>query len=147
MCKGCSDVMVRFCQLECLWFPSTVHYHNLLVALPLFCMKSLVQMTKYLLSQPGGGDLFLLSEWMSQDPLENYFGQQRAWGGRCDNPTIKECLQNAVAVLVCQRFYGFWLEVSKYTFMGESVFGSLYWCHGFACYTTEACCYSKSSIS
>ena len=42
--------------------------------------------------------LFLLSERLSQDPIENYFGMQRARGGRSDNPSIKECLQNAVAI-------------------------------------------------
>ena len=63
-----------------------------------FAVKSFVEMTRHLLSQPGGGSLFFLSERISQDPLENYFGQQRARGGRCDNPTIKECLQNAVAI-------------------------------------------------
>ena len=55
-------------------------------------------MTQYLLSQPGSNDLFLLSERISQDPFENYFGKQRARGGRCDNPTIQECLKSAVAI-------------------------------------------------
>ena len=55
-------------------------------------------MTKYLLSQPGSEGLFLLSERISQDPLENYFGKQRARGGRCDNPTIQECMKKAVAI-------------------------------------------------
>ena len=55
-------------------------------------------MTKYLLSQPNSDGLFLLSERVSQDPLENYFGKQRARGGRCDNPTVKECIKNAVAI-------------------------------------------------
>lgn len=55
-------------------------------------------MTRYLLSQSESGNLFFLSERICQDPLENYFGQQRLRGGRCDNPTIKEALQNAVAV-------------------------------------------------
>ena len=30
--------------------------------------------------------------YSSQDPLENYFGQQRAQGGRNDNPTIQQCV-------------------------------------------------------
>ena len=55
-------------------------------------------MTKYLLSQRGGDELFLLSERFSQDPLENYFGKQRARGRRSDNPSFKECLQNANAI-------------------------------------------------
>ena len=55
-------------------------------------------MTRYLLSQPGGEELFLLSERFTQDPLENYFGMQRARGARCDNPSLKDCLKNAVAI-------------------------------------------------
>ena len=55
-------------------------------------------MTKYLLSQPNSDGLFLLSERVSQDPLENYFGKQRARGCICDNPTVKECIKNAVAI-------------------------------------------------
>ena len=55
-------------------------------------------MTKYLLSQPGSEGLFLLSEHVSQDPLENYFREQHARGGRCDNPTVQDALKNAVAI-------------------------------------------------
>ena len=55
-------------------------------------------MTKYLFSQPGSEGLFLLSEHVSQDPLENYFGKQRARGGRCDNPTEQDALKNAVGI-------------------------------------------------
>ena len=61
-------------------------------------MNSFVEMTRYLLSQPDSKDLFLLSERVSQDPLENYFGKQRARGGRCDNPSMKECIQNSIAI-------------------------------------------------
>ena len=64
----------------------------------IFTVKSFVAMTKELLSQPGSEDLFLLSERFSQDPLENYFGKQRTRGSRNDNPSFKECLQNAVAI-------------------------------------------------
>ena len=55
-------------------------------------------MTKYLLSKPGIEGLFLLSKRISQDPLENHFGKQRARGRRCDNPTVEDCLQNAVVI-------------------------------------------------
>ena len=61
-------------------------------------MNSFVEMTRYLLLQPDSEGLFLLSERVSQDPLENYFGKQRARGGRCDNPSIKECIQNSIAI-------------------------------------------------
>ena len=61
-------------------------------------MKSFVEMTRYLLSWPGRENIFFLSERITQDPLQNYFGMQRASGRRCDNPSLKECLQNAVAI-------------------------------------------------
>ena len=55
-------------------------------------------MARMLLSQEDGHDLYLLSEKVSQDPLENYFGKQRSRGRRSDNPTVKEAIQNAVAI-------------------------------------------------
>lgn len=61
-------------------------------------MRSFVELTRYLLTRPGNETLALLSERLSQDPLENYFGMQRARGRRCDNPTLQESLQNAVAI-------------------------------------------------
>ncbi len=45
---------------------------------------------KYLLPEEES-ELFLLSEKISQDPVENYFGKQRARGGRNENPTLKQC--------------------------------------------------------
>ena len=38
------------------------------------------------------------SEKISQDPLENYFGQQRARGGRNEHPTVQQCLDNVGAL-------------------------------------------------
>lgn len=55
-------------------------------------------MARYLLSQKPG--LYLLSERFNQDPLESFFGQQRARGGRSDNPNVKTFLQNAQAIRV-----------------------------------------------
>ena len=60
-------------------------------------MKSFVEMTCYLLSGPSRENLFFVSERITH-PLENYFGMQRARGRRCDNPSLKECLQNVVAI-------------------------------------------------
>jgi len=60
-------------------------------------VKSFVEMTRFIL-RPGVERLSLLSEHISQDHLGNYFGKQHARGGRCDNPTLKESLQNAVAI-------------------------------------------------
>lgn len=65
-----------------------------------FVVNSFVEMTKYLLSTHD--DLFLLSERFSQDPIENYFGKQRARGGRNEHPNMQQCLKNAT-VLRMQR--------------------------------------------
>ena len=59
-------------------------------------VRSFVEMTKILLSQDGS--FYLLSERFSQDPLENYFRQQRIRGRRSDNPSVKEVVQNAMAI-------------------------------------------------
>ena len=63
---------------------------------------SFVEMARYLLPCESEIDkqLFLLSERISQDPLENYFGQQRARGGRNENPNLQQCLHNAAAIRV-----------------------------------------------
>ncbi len=53
-------------------------------------IMSFVEMAKYLLSQ--GDGLYVLSERFSQYPIENYFGQQRARGGRNENPTLQQCI-------------------------------------------------------
>ena len=68
---------------------------------PKIAVKSFVEMTRYLL-QPGKEKLSLLSERIAQDPLENSFGKQRAHGGRCDNPTLHEAVQNAVSICTQQ---------------------------------------------
>ncbi len=60
-------------------------------------------MARYLLSQ-GHDGLYVLSERISQDPLENYFGQQRARGGRNENPSIQQCIHNAAALRVQKSF-------------------------------------------
>ena len=62
-------------------------------------VKSFVEITKFLLQDPSQ-KLYFLSERLSQDPLENYFGQQRARGGRNENPSLHQCVHNAAAVRV-----------------------------------------------
>ena len=62
-----------------------------------FTVKSFIEMTKYLLPEEES-DLFLLSEKVSQDPIENYFGRQRARGGRNENPILQKCVHNAAAL-------------------------------------------------
>ena len=68
-------------------------------------VKSFVEIVRYLLPVTPLEDssavrLYLLSERFSQDPLENYFGQQRARGGRNENPTLQQCVQHAGALRV-----------------------------------------------
>ena len=55
-------------------------------------------MAKFLLSQKEG--LFLLSERLNQDPLESFFGKQRARGGQSDNPNVRSFLYNTQAIRV-----------------------------------------------
>lgn len=59
-------------------------------------------MTRFLLQkgERNGPHLYFLSERISQDPLENYFGNQRARGGRNEHPTVQQCLYNAAALRV-----------------------------------------------
>ena len=61
-----------------------------------------MELARYLLALPEvqAGAQYLLSERMSQDPLENYFGQQRAHGGRCQNPTVQSCVTAAQSLRV-----------------------------------------------
>ena len=61
-------------------------------------MKSFVELTKFLLTKHP--KLELLSERLSQDPLENYFGKQRQRGGRNEHPNIHQCLENAAALRI-----------------------------------------------
>ena len=65
-------------------------------------MKSFVEMAKFLLTS--SEKVFFLSERLSQDPLENYFGQQRARGGRNENPTLQQCVTNAAALRIQKSF-------------------------------------------
>ena len=42
----------------------------------------------------------MLSERLSQHPLESFFGKQRAAGGRSDNPTVQQFCKNTVSLRV-----------------------------------------------
>lgn len=59
---------------------------------------SFVEVTTLLLAVPGVQ--FLLSEKFCQDPLEAFFGKQRYKGGRNDNPSVKEFVDNTVSLRV-----------------------------------------------
>ena len=43
---------------------------------------------------------FVLTERFNQDPLKNFFGQQRARGQRNDNPSVSQFLENTQALMV-----------------------------------------------
>jgi hypothetical protein len=61
-------------------------------------VKSFVELGPLLLDQPGAQ--FLLSEKLSQDPLEEYFAKQRRCGGSNDNPTYAQFMHNDLALHV-----------------------------------------------
>ena len=63
-----------------------------------FAVLSFVEVTTVLFSVPGVQ--FLLSEKFWQDPLESYFGKQCYKGGRSDNPSVKEFIDNSVSLRV-----------------------------------------------
>ena len=65
-----------------------------------FIVESFLEVGPYLLKQPGVK--FLYAEHFNQDPLEAFFGQQRAKGGRNDNPTVTQ-LCDATASLRIQK--------------------------------------------
>ena len=49
---------------------------------------SIVECTRYLLCNKVCN--YVLTEKFCQDPLENYFGRQRAMGARKDNPNLRD---------------------------------------------------------
>ena len=69
-----------------------------------FAVKSFVEITRYLTTLPDTTGQYFLSERISQDPLENYFGRVRARGGQCENPTAKDCLESAQSLRVQGSF-------------------------------------------
>ena len=69
---------------------------NAILMLFVHAVKSFVEMTRYLLALPGVK--FVLSERFFQNPLEAFFGKQRAQGGRNDNPTVQQFLKNTVSL-------------------------------------------------
>ena len=63
-------------------------------------VHAFVELMQDLLSVPGVE--FVLSERLCQDPLESFFGKQRAAGGRNDNPTVQQFCDNTVTLRVQQ---------------------------------------------
>ena len=59
-------------------------------------MESFLELAPFLLKQPGVK--FLYSERFNQDPVEAFFGQQRARGGRNDSPTVQQFCDTTVSL-------------------------------------------------
>lgn len=69
----------------------------MLVTVSTIAVTSFVELTEYLL-QTSKKETYFLSVKINQDPIENYFGRQRARGGRNENPTVQQVLHNAAAL-------------------------------------------------
>ena len=61
-------------------------------------VASFTEMTPLLLGLPGV--ICFFSEKLCQDPIESFFGKQRARGGRSDNPTVKQFCENTASLRV-----------------------------------------------
>ena len=72
-------------------------YYSLLF-MHVFAVKSFLELIEYIFKIPGVK--FFLSERMSQDPLENFFGCQRQRGRTSENPTVQEFCKNTQALRV-----------------------------------------------
>ena len=64
----------------------------------LITVKSFVELTEYIFKIPGVK--FFLSERLSQDPLENFFGCQRQRGRTGKNPNVDQFCKNTQALRV-----------------------------------------------
>ena len=63
-----------------------------------FPVKSFVQLVRYLFTLPGVKSF--LSERISQDPLEKFFGHHRQRGGVNENPNVAQFLKGNQALKV-----------------------------------------------
>ena len=63
-----------------------------------FPVKSFVQLVRYLFTLPGVKSF--LSERISQDPLEKFFGRHRQHGGVNENPNVAQFLKGNQALKV-----------------------------------------------
>ena len=71
-----------------------------------YAANSFVELVKLIFSLPEikGKKLGFLSQNISQDPLEVFFGCQRQRGGTSDNPSVLEFQQNTEALRVVDSF-------------------------------------------
>ena len=61
-------------------------------------VHSFIELSNILLGVPGVQ--YVLSEKFCQDPVESFFGKQRACGGRNENPTVKQFMENTASLRV-----------------------------------------------
>ena len=59
-----------------------------------------MELVKKLLTLDGVS--YFLSDKSNQDPLEEHFGRQRAYGGANDKPTLEQYAQNEEKLLVAK---------------------------------------------
>ena len=88
-CKTCRGV---------LYFASS---HVININFLLLTGKSFLELVRYIFKMPDVKSF--LSQRICQDPLENFFGQQRQRGGIHDNPNVKEFIHNTQALRVAQK--------------------------------------------
>ena len=77
-------------------------------------VKSFVELVQYILKVPRAK--FFLSERISQDPLENFFGVQRQRGRTGENPNVSQFCKNTQAIRVINSVCG---NVSKGNCCGQ----------------------------
>ena len=63
---------------------------------PSFSVKSFVELVQHVFTIPGV--TVFLSNRVCQDPLENFFGQQRQRGRAHENPSVSEFIRNTQAL-------------------------------------------------
>ena len=81
----------------CGWYICTYSELSVIVAL-VVAAYSLPEILKKLLSHKEAE--FVYTVKFNQDPVEIFFGQQRARGCRNDNPSVTQFLQNTQALMV-----------------------------------------------
>ena len=79
----------------CIRYTFVFHFH---------AVRSFIELTKFLFTIPGVK--IFLSEKLSQDPLEKFFGCQRQRGGTGDDPTVAEFVKNTNALRVIDTVCG-----------------------------------------
>lgn len=87
-----TDVRMYMCVIVTFNWMSVVNYRNIPT------VNSFTEMAHLLFALPGVN--YLLSEKLYQDPVESFFGKQRAHGGRSDDPTVKQFCDNIVSLRV-----------------------------------------------